>query len=131
MTGQVPYSEEYDPPAPVLSVRLGSPSGGTGVHLVALVDTGADLTVMPVAVVRSLSLPVVATTRVAGVTGTTRANVHAALLDVGGASRMAEVVALGAEAILGRDVINQWVLALDGPRRVLEIRAGRRRVSRR
>jgi predicted aspartyl protease len=128
---KVPYSEEYDPPAPVVAIRLGLPSGGAGVHVMALVDTGADMTVMPVAAVQSLSLPIVGTIRVAGVTGATRATLHAALLEVGGASRLAEVVGLGAEAIIGRDIINHFVLSLDGPGRVLELRGGRRPARRR
>lgn len=128
---RVRYSEDYDPPAPVVSVRLGSPSGGSGVHVVALVDTGADMTVMPVAAVESLSLPVVAITGIAGVAGATQASVHAGLIDVLGSSILAEVVALGDEAIVGRDILNRSVLMLDGPRRVLEVRTPRSRAGRR
>lgn len=127
MTAKLRYSTEYDPPAPVVPVRLGSPSGGAGALVVALIDTGADVTVMPLAVVQNLALPVVATTRIAGVVGATRANVHAGILEVAGTSKMIELVALGAEGILGRDVTNHWVLSLDGPRRALEIRVSRGR----
>jgi hypothetical protein len=40
---------------------------------------------------------------------------------------MTEVVALGSDAILGRDIINRWVLSLDGPRRALQIKTERTR----
>jgi predicted aspartyl protease len=108
-------------------VRLSVPSGDAGIQLAALVDTGADVSVMPLAAVQDLSLPVVATTRLAGVAGALDASLHAALVEVGGLSRLAEVVALGEEAILGRDLVNQLVLGLDGPRRLLEIRGTTRR----
>lgn len=127
---KIPYSKDYEPPAPVLPVRLGSPSGGAGVQMTALLGTGADMTVMPAAVVKNLSLPIVATTRVVGVGGETHARIHAGLLEVAGETRIVELVALGGEAILGRDVINEWLIALDGPRRVLEIRGSRGRARR-
>ena len=85
------------------------------------------MTVVPVAAAQSLSLPVVATTRVAGVAGAAHASIHAALLEVVGVSKMTEVVALGSDAILGRDIINRWVLSLDGPRRALQIKTERTR----
>jgi predicted aspartyl protease len=130
VTRSVSYSKQYDPPAPALPIRLAAPAGQAGVHLVALLDTGADVTVMPFAMVQSLGLPRVATIRIAGVTGTTDASLHAARLEAAGTSRLAEVVAFGTEAILGRDVANEWVLLLNGPRRVLEVRSKRRRVRR-
>jgi hypothetical protein len=86
---------------------------------------------MPIVVVESLSLPIVSTTRVVGVSGASRANIHAAFLEAAGSRTMAEVVALGAEAILGRDMANHWILALDGPGRLLEVRPGPRRARRR
>jgi predicted aspartyl protease len=124
------YSDAYDPPAPILPLRLSHPSAEAGVMVVALLDTGADVTMMPRDVVRRLALPLVARTRVMGVGGETRADIHAARVEVAGTSQLLEVVALGDEAIIGRDMVARWVLQLDGPRGVLVLRTEQRRSRR-
>jgi len=117
-----PYSSAFRPPAPVLALRVGAPGRETALGLVALVDTGADLSVLPRAVVEALALPQVSTTRIQGVTGVGETTaVHAATLDLSGTSLLAEVVAWGDEAILGRDVLGRFVLELDGPRETLTL----------
>ena len=92
----IPYSADYEPPCPVLPLRLASPPGGAGVGLVALVDTGADMTLVPEPVARILGLPVISQIRVAGVTGTAEgADVFAAAIELAGKNLLAEVVAFG------------------------------------
>jgi len=115
-----PYSSSFRPPAPVLLVRLGAPGRETVLGLPALLDTGADLSVVPRSTADALGLPQVSTTRIQGVTGAAESTpVHAALLEIAGAAELVEVVAWGDEAILGRDVLNRFVLELDGPRETL------------
>lgn len=124
MSTKVPYSSAYRPPAPVLNLRVGAPGGEPLLGLVALVDSGADLSVLPLAAVQALVLPQVSTTRIRGVTGVEeRTEVRAAVLEVAGTSVLAEVVAWGEEAIVGRDVLNRFVLELDGLRETLTIGA--------
>jgi predicted aspartyl protease len=130
-----PYSTEFRPPAPVLALRAGAPGREPAFALMALVDTGADLSVVPRSVVDALALPQVGTTRIRGVTGVAEStNVHAATLEVAGTSVLAEVVAWGDEAIVGRDVLGRFMLELDGPRETLVIGAppppARRRLKR-
>jgi hypothetical protein len=56
------------------------------------------------------------------VAGSAQAPVYAAALEVAGRQRVAEVVALGGEALLGRNVLNAWALTLDGPAETLRLR---------
>jgi predicted aspartyl protease len=130
-----PYSAAFVPPAPVLALRVGAPGRETTLAVLALVDTGADLSVLPRELVGTLGLPQVSTTRIQGVTGVAESTpVHAATLELAGTSRLVEVVAWGHEAILGRDVLRRYVLELDGPRETLTLRtptpSPRRRLKR-
>lgn len=116
-----PYDSRRSPPAPVLPVRVGAPGKETATALLALVDSGADLTVLPYGVPAALGLPAVARLTVRGVVGSAQATVYAAAVEVAGRQRIVEVVALGAEALLGRNVLNVLVLTLDGPRQSLGV----------
>ena len=117
------YDAGFQPPAPVLPLRVASPLRGEGVLLPALLDTGADCTLIPVRVARRLRLPRVGRTRVAGVTGDEQiASVHAARVEVAGIALIAPLVALGEESIIGRDLLNRWHVDLDGPRAVARVR---------
>lgn len=122
MSTKTAYSTEYVPPAPVLPIRVSAPSGGAGVALVALVDTGADVSVLPLSVAESLGLPELSSLRIQGVTGAAESvRLHAASLDLGGKTHLVEVACLGDEVILGRDILNRFVAKLDGPRALLEL----------
>jgi predicted aspartyl protease len=101
---------------------VGAPGRAPLLGLVALVDSGADLSVIPLAAIQALDLPQIAKTRIRGVTGVEeRTPVHAAVLELGGTSVLAEVVGWGDEAIVGRDVLGHFVLELNGPRETLTI----------
>jgi predicted aspartyl protease len=122
----VPYTSYVDPPAPVVTLRVAVPGRGAGMAIVGLVDTGADMTLIPEAVARSLDLPLVSRVGVAGVTGQSEsADVHAASFGLLGKHFLAEVVALGNEAIVGRDLLNRFALLLDGPARALQAKPTR------
>lgn len=118
-----PYDRRHSPPAPVLPVRVGAPAAGPVVGLLALVDSGADLTVLPEGLPASLGLPAVAQITVRGVAGTARAVVYAVAVEVAGRQRVVETVALGKDTLLGRNVLNRLVLTLDG--RAETLRLGR------
>ena len=121
-----------DPPGPVVPLRLGPPGSEDTTLLRALVDTGADCTLVPLEVARALRLPVVDEVSIEGLGGEARrALVHAARAEFGGVSCLARVVAFGRESILGRDLLNRTTVCLDGPRLSLSFgprrRDGRRR----
>lgn len=116
-----PYDRRRNPPAPVLPVRVGVPGAEPAAALLALVDSGADLTVLPEGVPAALGLPAVGQLTVRGVAGSAQATVYAAALEVAGRQRVVEAVALGGEALLGRNVLNALVLTLDGPAETLRL----------
>jgi predicted aspartyl protease len=100
----------------VVPVRISRPLGEEAVLLAMLVDTGADCTLVPAPIVRQLGLPQIDVIGVTGVGGARRrSTVHAAAIELGGLRLVAGVVAFTGEAILGRDVLNQAVVTLDGP----------------
>jgi len=120
------YAADYVPPAPSVEIRLGIPDESLTVGpLQALVDTGADVSIVPLRYIEPLSVPVDNRKYLRSQWGDRR-QVDVYLLDVGiGDIRLplVEIVAdeRGSEVILGRDVLNKLVVTLDGPQRVLEI----------
>ena len=122
MTTQFPYDEEQDPFAPVVAIPAGAPASASSVLLPALVDTGADLTVVPAGVPAALGLPTVGAVTVEVADGSARqVPVFAAELELAEDTDLFEVLALGDEALLGRNVLNRRVLILDGPGRRLRL----------
>jgi predicted aspartyl protease len=91
-----------------------------------IVDTGADCTVIPGAIARSLGLPRVDSIDVMGVTGEARKSwVYAAWLETANGRALARVAAVGEEGILGRDSLQNSVVTLDGPRSVMTVSPSR------
>ncbi len=123
-----PYDRSLRPPAPSVALRVASPLRSDGVMLRALLDTGADCTLIPLRVAQRLRLPRVGRIRITGVTGDEKsASLHAARLQVAGVTSLTRIAALGDETIIGRDLLNQWRVALDGPKGVTTLRAPRRK----
>lgn len=117
------YDRDYEPPAPVVPVRVGSPVGDlAAVLLPALVDTGADLTVVPAAMTRQLRLSETdhVTIRAGGIE-MGPASVYAAQIELDGVTEIVEVLALGEETLLGRNLLRTVVVTLDGPQGHLTI----------
>jgi predicted aspartyl protease len=113
---------DYNPPAPVLDVLLSAP-GDLDIRVaeVALVDTGADVSVLAVGLASHLGLPLVGTTEVAGVDDQAQfVRVWRVNFDIPGLGRFgAEAVELGSTTIIGRDILNRLSLHLDGPKEQL------------
>ncbi|KRT77220.1 MAG: hypothetical protein XU14_C0018G0038 [Armatimonadetes bacterium CSP1-3] len=122
MSQDYAYDARRTPPAPVLPVRLGAPGVEPTVFLVALVDTGADLSVVPEQVPAQAQLPRVGEITIRGVGGSQRrVPLFAAAVEAAGTTRIVEVVGLGGEALVGRDLLNRWTLRLDGPRQLMRV----------
>jgi predicted aspartyl protease len=120
---RVVFDTAFDPPAPVLPMRIsGLDEHDPAAMLRMLVDTGADCTLIPVKIARSLRLPVVDKAEIQGVGSKAQsANVHAARIRLGSLRILLRVVALGDECLVGRDILNRLVLHLDGPTQTLQI----------
>jgi predicted aspartyl protease len=92
--------------------------------LPALLDTGADISTLPPATIHHLNLVPLDEIPIASYRGeAVLVATYLVHIQIGSwAIEAIEVIAGGeAYAILGRDVLNQFRLILDGPRAILEI----------
>lgn len=119
---RVSFDASFDPPASVLPVRIGGlDDHAPAAMLRMLVDTGADCTLIPARIAKSLRLPLIDKIEIMGVGGKTMAApVHAARVRLGALRAIARLVALGDESLLGRDLLNRLVLTIDGPGQTIE-----------
>jgi predicted aspartyl protease len=126
MKASFPYDSSYDPAAPVLSIGLG-PSGEESerLQLIAVVDTGADVTMIPTRLLANAGCRYSEQARLRGVVGRpVTVNLHLAAVHVAGQviHGVSVIARKGSnEAILGRDVLNQLDLRLIGPAQELWI----------
>lgn len=125
------YSHDYDsrnyyPAAPVIDIvvsKIGT--GGTEMSLTALVDSGADATMLPFDTLKTVGARYVETRQMRGVTGQpVTVDTYLASVTIGPHTlRGIEVIAMieGTEAVIGRDVLNQLVVTLNGLAHIVEI----------
>jgi hypothetical protein len=120
-------SQIFDPPAPVVPIELRSPASPTEpnpARLIAQIDSGADGSAIPQILVDSLHLCKVDEVKVGGYDAGEEGDfeikpVYSVLLTVLPLKPvLAQVIPLSPEtyAIIGRDIINEWLLTLDGPK---------------
>jgi len=115
-----PYLDTYHPPIPALEIQLGYPGGAlTSGPVTAIVDSGADGTLIPQSLLDDIAAPLVDEVRVHGPWGEwRRMQLFTVGIGIGGLRLpIVEVVGddQGQEIILGRNAINQLRLLLDGP----------------
>jgi predicted aspartyl protease len=126
-----PYGARYTPPAPVLPLSVGRPGVTPTVLLSALVDTGADISVLPQGLPVRLGLPAVGRVTVTGIDSLPRPiPVYAAEVAIDGYRATIRVVSLGATPLVGRDLLNRMTAHLRGPGAVLDIDLPSIRVTR-
>lgn len=93
----------------------------------ALIDSGADTTLIPLDILIGVGAEVVDTARLRGILGQSQVvKLHLVTLYLGShVVRAVRAVAVGPgeEVILGRDVLNQLVITLNGLASVTEVRA--------
>ena len=121
---RIDYNPAVSPPAPFVPIAIAHPLRPTAHRAVsAKVDTGADITALPVELVQGLVLSQKHLLEVAGYDNElTVIPTYDVLLELAQARVRLEVVAVPDEyALLGRDVLNLLRLLLDGPALTLEI----------
>lgn len=85
-------------------------------------DTGADITVLPGDVAERY-LPVGGSIEIRGVTGVIEeAVLYRAEVAIGSSRHVMLLVGLGSEVIVGRDLLNQMEVKLDGPSQMVSVR---------
>jgi len=113
-------ASRFNPPAPVAQVTLRNPATGTVVsNVVLLVDSGADITLLPRKAIVELGVGLATGPgyEVAGFDGT-KSFVPAVNVDMVFLRRLFKgqyLVIDEDQGILGRDVLNHIALLLDGP----------------
>ena len=114
------YSSALFPPIPVLDVFFAFPAGDdwNGPHQ-ALVDSGADFTIVPAALVAQLNLPVVRPVYVSS-HWQDRRSAYVYEVDIRVGDMVLPAVDVvgdrhGAQVLLGRNLLNKLDLRLQGP----------------
>jgi len=125
---QFSYDSSYDPAAPVMEIGVGIPEEKSPLHYVqAFVDSGADATMLPRAMLAEIGARFVGHKILSGITGqkeVVRLYLVVIHMPTGITYGIRAVARDGQnEAILGRDVLNQWRITLDGPGETVEIDA--------
>jgi predicted aspartyl protease len=119
-------NRNYDPAAPVVEIGVAKPgSQKPSVHLVALIDSGADATMLPINALQTANARYVATRQMRTAGGhTVVVETYLVTLFVGpflfpGIEAIA--AAERGEVILGRDALNHMVVTLNGLANVVEM----------
>lgn len=120
------YNKQVDPPAPLVHVVVRRADGGAvSQPIPALVDSGADRTVIPLALAEELALPQAGIIELAGLNQTVSTlPIHVVQLSIGDLpAAIVEVLAAAGEqyALLGRDALNRYRFVLDGPAQLCTI----------
>ncbi len=121
-----PYDIHFQPPFPVLPIRLSNEQRGNPTEtLMALVDTGADGSLVPLSILRQIRAPAVMDKRLRSHWGEWRA-VQMFVVDVELVNRKLPSVLvvgdeLGEEVVIGRNLLNRLRLLLDGPAQLTEL----------
>ena len=125
MTHQFNYNVSQSPAQPIMEITLISPESGRAASaLEAVIDSGADASLVPVHILQPLAPPLSETRRVRSLWGEKR-EFKSFIIEVRiGAMILPGVEVLGYsgdEIILGRDILNKLWLELDGPAQVTEV----------
>ncbi|MDQ1300655.1 MAG: hypothetical protein QG637_575 [Chloroflexota bacterium] len=126
MSDQYPHLTQYSPPIPTIELTLRASSRQLSVGpLSALVDTGADITLIPLVHLEQLGAPELDEVRLRSHWGS-YTTVTTYLVDIevsAGVLPGVEVVGdlYGDTILLGRNALNKLLLLIDGPRQITEL----------
>lgn len=119
--------DEFTPPAPIARVRLRNPvSGNVAMDVPMLLDSGADVTLLPQPVIERLGIVIPETKgyELAGFDGSksiarsVKADLHLPPWTFKGQFLVIDQTS----GVIGRDILNNLVLVLDGPHLSWDIR---------
>lgn len=123
------YSQNYDSksyiiPAPILDIFVSSDSDEE-IKITALVDSGADGTILPESILERLDAPYVESRYMTGVTGKREivelflVSIRIGIYQINGIRAVSSVNSN--EVLIGRDVINNLIVTLNGLAEVTEV----------
>lgn len=112
------YDSTYSPPAPVVEIIIeGRGKERDQVRQMALIDSGADGTMIPRNILRQVGGRFWESMRMRGVSGVSHeVDLYLVTIHVGNQPIKVSAIAMpnGSELIVGRDVLNQLKITLDG-----------------
>ncbi|HRJ40809.1 MAG: hypothetical protein KJZ86_08345 [Caldilineaceae bacterium] len=125
---QFDYDSAYDPAAPVIPIGLANPDDDRPpLRTQALIDSGSDATLIPLTILQRIGTYSGEQVSFRGVTGSRMiTDMYRVLIymPIGISYGIRAIATRGTdEIILGRDVLNQWRIVLDGPGEIVEITA--------
>lgn len=119
------YDTNAQPPAPFIEFEVVSPQDSTQRHLAqGLLDTGAEVSVLPVEILAALQIPKASNMPVESWDGSsTLVTTYIVTVEIANArlDSIEMVAAPTPYAILGRDVLNHFILTLNGKDLTLEL----------
>ena len=118
------YDPAFNPPAPVVRLRVGALGAGAREELDALIDTGADVSVLPQPVVRRLALPLAGLVTARSLGPPRQVSLYTVVIGIIGGPPEEPELAISWDqpfALLGRLLLNRVRIVLDGPGQRLSI----------
>jgi predicted aspartyl protease len=117
------YSRSHDPAAPVIPVIIKTGYGMTSL-LPAFLDTGADGSMIPLAILQQIGARYSDKRLLSGITSESEmVGLYPVQIQLEAETIYGiEAAGYGSEIILGRDVLNQLEVLLNGPALTIEIR---------
>jgi predicted aspartyl protease len=120
------YSTTYEPAAPVVDITIRKAGRSRSeITLSALVDSGADATMLPITALQATKARYVETRQMRGIIGTAYpVDLYLVTVQMGSytlSGIRAIAAAADAEPIIGRDVLNQLIITLNGLAGVTEV----------
>ena len=117
------YSREKSPPCLIMPVSVSKIERATRLEINSLIDTGADISAIPEGMVKKLKLLPGGEIDIYGVFGKRECPTYFISIYVNKAYFDIEVISYpGEHFIMGRDLLNQFLLIADGPKEIFELK---------
>lgn len=119
------YDTSFNPSMPIIEIKIGRSFVTPSLALVALIDSGADSVIIPLQQLRKIKARKERSVWMRTVTGTRSiVDLYSISLQVGPFEFRDRIVVGGSqpnELIIGRDILNQFIVTLNGLASVVEI----------
>ncbi len=127
MSNSHPHQTTYTPPIPALEIGLQTPEGEQSIGpLPAVLDTGADITLVPLTLLEQIKAPELDEVRLRSHWGdfttftTYLVSIQFGIEILPGVEVVGDVYSQQ-EVLLGRDMLNKLLLLIDGPQQRTDI----------
>lgn len=111
------YNTSYIPSIPVVEIAISEARGTPGIELVGLIDSGADATIIPLLYLEQIGALPMDNGWLRSATGERHhVQLFEIYLRIGEFGQYISVIAdvFSGEAVIGRDILNHYVVTLDG-----------------